>query len=321
MSENILNNIKSWIPIRFYLENNEPYLDWCFTNNIQFTDIFWDKTIEKILENHFCKFFRPQTSFQFLQDRMGNVDYLIPNGFIFHTSHCGSSLLLRLISNIQQSIIISEASIINSIIHYQINNPNKISNNISYLNSICNVLCQKFNEKEECSVIKFNPWHILEYFFIKETFSNIPCLFLYRNPLEVLGSFFINENFGFNPLVPSYYGINGNVKNIFDKNVSDLTLLYGTILNIYNRNSNLKNILIIDYSNLIKNLDLILSFFNIKQKNIDLEKIMKLDSKNQETIFKEDSIKKQDFIKNRFGDLSNNYLFKFYNKLNEISVK
>ena len=131
---------------------------------------------------------------------------------------------------------------------------------------------QKFNEKEECSVIKFNPWHILEYFFIKETFSNIPCLFLYRNPLEVLGSFFINENFGFNPLVPSYYGINGNVKNIFDKNVSDLTLLYGSILNIYNRDQNSKNILIINYSDLIKNLDLIFNFFNIKQENINFKK-------------------------------------------------
>ena len=76
-----------------------------------------------------------------------------------------------------------------------------------------------------------------------------------------------------------------------------------------------------NYSNLIKNLDLIFSFFNIKQNNIDLEKIMKLDSKNQEIIFKEDCVKKQDFIKNRFGDLSNSYLFKFFNKLNEISAK
>ena len=321
MSENILNDIKNWVPIRFYLENNEPYLDWCFTNNIQFTDIFWDETIEEILENHFCKFFRPQTSFQFLQDKINTIDYLIPNGFIFHTSHCGSSLLLRLISNIQQSIIISEASIINSILHYQINNPNKISNNISYLNLICNVLCQKFNKKEKCSIIKFNPWHLLEFYFIKEAFPDIPCLFLYRNPLEVLASYFINKGLTCCPLVPSFYGKSDNVKNIFDKNVSDLTLLYGSILNIHNRNLNSKNILIMDYSNLIKNLDLIFSFFNIKQNNIDLEKIMKLDSKNQEIIFKEDCVKKQDFIKNRFGDLSNSYLFKFFNKLNEISAK
>ena len=321
MSENILNDIKNWVPIRFYLENNEPYLDWCFTNNIQFTDIFWDETIEEILENHFCKFFRPQTSFQFLQDKINTIDYLIPNGFIFHTSHCGSSLLLRLISNIQQSIIISEASIINSIIHYQINNPNKISNNISYLNLICNILCQKFNEKEECSIIKFNPWHLLEFYFIKDTFPNTPCLFLYRNPLEVLASYFMNEGFAFCPLVPLFYGTNNNIKNIFDKSVSDLTLLYGSILNIHNRNLNSKNILIMDYSNLIKNLDLIFSFLNIKQKNIDLENILKFDAKNQETIFRNDNEEKQNLTKNKFDDLSNSHLIELYNNLNEISAK
>jgi hypothetical protein len=114
-------------------------------------------------------------------------DLLQLKGFIFHTSHCGSTLLSRMLGSMPGVRVVSETEAINGLLlAYALNDlpENKVS---VHLKQIMEAYRQPF-EGEKMLLFKLTSWNI---FFIKlfqQLYPDIPWIYLDRDTDEVVDS-------------------------------------------------------------------------------------------------------------------------------------
>jgi gluconate kinase len=181
--------LDGWIPIRLYWPQGKPIVDWCYLGEQRLTNPFFSQTVEACLNRPFNLLFRHQTPIEMLgkwhQIRPG----LTPNGFIFHMSRCGSTLISQMLAAVSHNIVISEAGLIDSTIR---RNSRSSSGNeeqrIEWLRWVVSALGQPQRGTERHLFIKFDAWHILDLPLIRRAFPAVPWIFLYRDPVEVLTS-------------------------------------------------------------------------------------------------------------------------------------
>ena len=177
-----------WSPIRFYWREQTPFVDWCYMGKTRFTDSFFDTTIQKRFNQPFNILFRHQTPMDFLGDLYEKCGGLTPNGFIFHLSRCGSTLVSQMLAALPQNIVISEPPPIDSILNSSEKNPNVTDEErINWLKWLISALGRPRNE-EKNYFIKFDSWSTLDLDLITRAFPEVPRIFLYRNPVEVIVS-------------------------------------------------------------------------------------------------------------------------------------
>src|SRR5258706_11514250 len=115
--------LEGWTPIRVYWGQSGPMVDWCYLGNTRFTDPFFDQTIERCFRRPFNLLFRHQTSIEVLGERWALQPTWTPAGFIFHMSRCGSTLISQLLSSLSNSTVISEASVVDTVLHSNFRHP------------------------------------------------------------------------------------------------------------------------------------------------------------------------------------------------------
>ena len=180
-----MNNLKDWLPISVYQRENRTFVDWCFMGNARFTEPFFDITIQRRLQIPFNILFRHQTPFELLGELHEKNSQITPNGFIFHLSRCGSTLVSQMLAALPQNIVISEAPPIDEVLRL---NAASEEEKIVWLKWIIGALGQKRNDAEKHYFIKFDCWHTSDLALIKRAFPEVPWIFLYRNPLEIIVS-------------------------------------------------------------------------------------------------------------------------------------
>lgn len=114
-------------------------------------------------------------------------DLLEIKGFIFHTSHCGSTLLAKMIGSSPQVRVISETEAINglllSYLIYQL--PEKIVHN--QLQKIIQAYCQPLGE-EKYVVFKFTSWNVFMLPLFQKIYPNTKWIYIDRKTEEVVHS-------------------------------------------------------------------------------------------------------------------------------------
>lgn len=177
-----------WSPIRFYWENQTPFVDWCYMEKARFTDSFFDTTIQKRFYQPFNFLFRHQTPIEFLGEMYEKRRGLMPNGFIFHLSRCGSTLVSQMLAGLPQNIVLSEPPPIDAILRANARNPQTTDEQkIEWLKWFVSASGQPRND-ETHYFIKFDSWSMLDLELITRAFPDVPWIFLYRNPVEVIVS-------------------------------------------------------------------------------------------------------------------------------------
>jgi gluconate kinase len=183
----VFEKFRDWSPIRIYWQQ-QPFVDWCYLGEERFTHPFFDNTIELLTQRPFNLLFRHQTSIEFLGEMYEQNPGLAPNGFIFHMSRCGSTLVAQMLSSLAQNIVISEPPAIDSILRSNTKNPAITDRQrIDWLKWIVSAFGQKRND-EKYYFIKFDSWSMIDLDLIRRAFPEVPWIFLYRNPIEVLVS-------------------------------------------------------------------------------------------------------------------------------------
>jgi hypothetical protein len=184
-----LENLRDWIPVRFYWQENRAFLDWCYLGKKRFTEPFFDQTIERRFREPFNLLFRHQTPIEVLGELHAFRRGFVPSGFIFHMSRCGSTLVSQMLAATAQNIVISEPPPIDLILRSNHKNP-EISDErrIEWLQWTIGALGQKRNAEEKYYFIKFDSWSAFDLALIERAFPGVPWIFLYRNPVEVIAS-------------------------------------------------------------------------------------------------------------------------------------
>lgn len=184
-----LENLRDWIPVRFYRHESQAFVDWCYLGKKRFTEPFFDLTIERRFREPFNLLFRHQTPIEVLGELNAARGGLAPNGFIFHMSRCGSTLVSQMLAALAQNIVMSEPPPVNSILRSNLENP-EISDaqRVQWLQWIIGAFGQQRNADEKYYFIKFDSWNTLDLALIERAFPDVPWIFLYRNPVEVIVS-------------------------------------------------------------------------------------------------------------------------------------
>lgn len=133
--------------------------------------------------------FRHQTSIEMLRERDAFEPGLRPNGFIFHMSRCGSTLVSQMLGAIARTVVISEASPIDATLRAHLRAPGLDENEqADWLRWMVSALGQRRRGDEKHFFIKLDCWDTLSLPLIRRTFPEVPWVFVYRNPVEVMVS-------------------------------------------------------------------------------------------------------------------------------------
>jgi hypothetical protein len=119
-------------------------------------------------------------------DALRMASGLRPNGFLFHMSRCGSTLIMNMLRQSPKVIAVSEPSIVPFVIASAWKE--RPSYAAALLGGAMSALGQKRTGAEEFFVCKFSSAECVFLPQISSAFPDVPCVFLYRDPVEVLVS-------------------------------------------------------------------------------------------------------------------------------------
>ena len=181
--------LDGWVPVQIKWQQPRPIVEWCYVGARALTEPFFDQTIQKLMLQPFNLLFRQRTPIETLRARHETKPGLQPTGFIFHMSRCGSTLVSQMLAALPRTVVISEASPIDSVLraHFRVRDLTG-DEQIDWLRWTVSALGQQRRGDEKQFFIKLDCWNTIILPLIHRAFPNVPWIFLYRNPVEVIVS-------------------------------------------------------------------------------------------------------------------------------------
>jgi hypothetical protein len=109
-----------------------------------------------------------------------------PNGFIFHSGRCGSSLLVKSLARSRRNLVFGEAAPHNQIWRAL---PAEVDARTEIYRSLLVLMGRRRLLSYGAHIVKFTSFNIMQYRRIREAFPNVPALFLFREPRSIFESF------------------------------------------------------------------------------------------------------------------------------------
>src|SRR5258708_37436366 len=91
-------DFEGWVPIGVEWRDGRPEIDWCLAGGERFLEPFFGDTLRRLVARPFNKVFRRRTSIEALEVWADRRPGLVPSGFIFHMSRCGSTLAAQMVA-------------------------------------------------------------------------------------------------------------------------------------------------------------------------------------------------------------------------------
>jgi hypothetical protein len=165
---------REWLPVAIVSTASGPAVDWAHFGGVPLTDPFFGSSVARALARPFNCLFRWQTP---IADFVRAAEPRSrPDGFVYHWSRCGSTLVSQMLSALPGSVCISEAQPLDGAIHY--GDPDLVRAMIAALG----------RRSEGPLFLKLNGWHTMALRGIRRLFAQTPWIFLYRDPVEILAS-------------------------------------------------------------------------------------------------------------------------------------
>ena len=198
---------RDWLPIAVLPAPNATYIDWARFGPEPLRAPFYEDDIRRALRRPFNRAFRYRTGLHDLIAQAETMDSLVPSGFIFHMSRCGSTLTAQMLAALADSIAIAEAAPIDAVVQLARGLPEDDA--ARTLRAMISAFGRKRSGHERRYVVKLDCWHTLALPLFRRAFPDVPWVFLYRNPVEVLVSQMRQRGMQTVPeyLPPNFYGI------------------------------------------------------------------------------------------------------------------
>jgi hypothetical protein len=198
---------RHWLPVAIAAAPEGTAVDWARLGPQPLRASFYEDEIRRALALPFNRAFRYRTGLRDLIAQSEALDSLEPDGFIFHMSRCGSTLVSRMLAELDDSIVISEAPPIDIVLQLTRQLPEEDA--ARALRAIVLAFGRRRDGAERRYVVKLDCWHTLALPAFRCAFPDAPWLFLYRDPVEVLVSQMRQRGAQTMPqyLPPSFYGI------------------------------------------------------------------------------------------------------------------
>lgn len=166
-----------WRPAGYKIEQGE--INWrLITAPLPFSPFYDDRMLLSTSRSTLATLLKPRIRFDYLQAYQSKAEQpVLPKGFIFHLSRCGSTLLSNAMEATGHFSVISEASYLtNLLLDQHRSEQDKID--------ILRVLLPCHPN----ALVKFNAWDVDFLPLIHKAFPSTPMVFLVREPRAILAS-------------------------------------------------------------------------------------------------------------------------------------
>lgn len=181
----MVRELQYWVPWKLTKEFD---CRWLYTDDLPFTDPFFDDTISacrrlSVYRSHYSSV----SSLEMLRDWGEQLQGPSPSAIIFHVSRCGSTLLSQLLSRSADNLVLSEVPFLDDLLRLPFRKkdikPEKTS---EYLHAAIQFYGQPRLGKYSHLFIKSDSWHLHFYEQLRSLFPYTKFILLYRDPREVL---------------------------------------------------------------------------------------------------------------------------------------
>jgi hypothetical protein len=198
-----------WLPFQVAALNGQAVVDWAHFGAAPLTHPFFEDSIRRALSHPLNRMLRYRMTLGDLVARAARAPSLRPNGFIFHMSRCGSTLVSQMLASLPHNVVISEAAPIDATVQI---------GQVETLAAMVAAFGRKRSGNERGYFLKLDCWHALALPLFRRAFPEVPWVFLYRDPVEVLVSQVRQRGTQMVPEIvrPSLYGL-GDIGGIPDE--------------------------------------------------------------------------------------------------------
>jgi hypothetical protein len=183
-------SLKLWCPVDAVISQNQPAIEWMDLRGVDFREPFFDETLARVHSAE--KRQQVATRIDMLLQFEKVCDGLLPSGFIFHSSRCGSTLVANACRSLKDSIVIAEAPVIDKLItRFFTDAPPGSAKELLYmvlLRASVSALGQRWKGDECRYFVKLACTSTLQIGRLRSIWPDVPFVFLYRNPVEVIVS-------------------------------------------------------------------------------------------------------------------------------------
>ena len=186
-------SLKGFVPVHLRLRRQNSEVTWIDASTMRLSEPFFVQTLQRVTAERKCA--RVVTDLDAVIELSEQLTNCEPNGFIFHTSRCGSTLVCNALKSVPLTTIESEAQPISatltpyapaSIWPIQIETWERSRDRL--VRAMTTVFGQLRASPTARFYIKFNSWNTLALHIVKAVWPNVKWVFLYRDPIEILVS-------------------------------------------------------------------------------------------------------------------------------------
>lgn len=173
---------RHWLPSQLVWSGSVPTIDWLHHGGQPLIHPFYADSVHRVRGLPFNRLFRVRTRLDAPAAAVGTEP--APDGFIFHMSRCGSTLVSQMLAAVPDHIMISEAAVLDDVLQLAV--AGQVG--IDVFRGIVHALLRDRSGTAKHRFIKLDSWHALAMPLFRQAFPEVPWVFLYRDPVEVLVS-------------------------------------------------------------------------------------------------------------------------------------
>jgi len=178
-----------WFPSSAFWRNGQLYMQWTYFGAQRLTQPLYESDVHLCMRKPFNRLIRYSTPIAMLAEWLRLHPPLRPNGFIFHVSRCGSTLVSQMLAALPRHVVISEAGAIDAVVRARQVRPDLSEDqHAQWLRWTIGALGQPRAGNERGYFIKLDALHTMALPLFARAFPDVPWIFLYRDPIEVLVS-------------------------------------------------------------------------------------------------------------------------------------
>lgn len=184
-----------WTPIHIPRGTPDFGVLWSWLGEKRYGDPFLDQTLTAALQRPLSLLLQRFTSLAQLVEIAEASPALAPQGFIYHVSRCGSTLVAQMLARLARAIVISEARPFTLALE---DRRLSAADRLRAFRALVRLFGRR-SDGESAYFIKFDSQNILQWRAITAAFPEVPRLILHRDPVEVLVSNFTQLQGGLAP--------------------------------------------------------------------------------------------------------------------------
>jgi hypothetical protein len=174
-----------WLPYRLAREaDGSLAVDWADFGGVALDGRFFAEAVHEALARPFNRLLRCRTGLEdFLRGPPEGLR--APDGFVFHMSRCGSSLVARMLAALPGAFVIAEAEPLDAMLRIVAGPAVPDDLRGAALRAMVGALGRRSSGRW---FVKLAAWPALALPLFRRVFPDVPWLFLHRDPAEVIAS-------------------------------------------------------------------------------------------------------------------------------------